>query len=375
MGLLGIGLVNLNLTGLNFTFYPGDLVDARFNAYILEHGFQYLTGQNDTYWNAPFMWPEKEVISYSDNLLGSVPIYAAFRIFRFDVLTSFQLWFLLVFFLNYLSCYVFLKWLFSNPYAAIAGALVFAFSIALQSQMAHAQAFPRFFIPIAFLFLLKFGKEWKPEYFLLSILCLTAQFYTAIYLGFLTMTSLAVGFMLVPFFGHRTLVIKLKNIWWWLKMLAYTALNAGLLYVLFEPYVRRSEGMIAPEFDAIFYTIPELKSFVYSKVGSLSWTSLEHTLWLKIPGYYDHEIFPGGLMLLGCLVLLIYLITRWKMASSNIKILSVTGLITFFLFLRIDDWSAYKLLFEIPGYGAMRAMHRIIGVLLLFGGDCGFLFL
>ena len=64
---------------------PGDYGDARFNYYVLEHGYSYLSGKISEYWNAPFMYPYKNVMALSDNLLGTLPIYALFRFFNADV--------------------------------------------------------------------------------------------------------------------------------------------------------------------------------------------------------------------------------------------------------------------------------------------------
>jgi len=76
----GLYLVPINIYKTNFSKVPGDFGDARFNNYILEHGYKYLTGKTATYWNAPFMYPYPNTIALSDNLLGTVPLYSGFRI-------------------------------------------------------------------------------------------------------------------------------------------------------------------------------------------------------------------------------------------------------------------------------------------------------
>ena len=65
----GLYLVPLSIYGPDFSKVPGDLGDARFNNYILEHDYKYFTGKVDHYWDAPFMYPYKNVIAFSDNLL------------------------------------------------------------------------------------------------------------------------------------------------------------------------------------------------------------------------------------------------------------------------------------------------------------------
>src|SRR5690606_18260363 len=120
--ILGVYFIVLNITGTNFAYFPGYLGYARFNMYILEHAHKFLSGSIDSFWSAPFMYPEKEVITYSDNLLGSAPIYSFFRILGYDLITSFQFWLITVITLNYSTCYLFLNWLFKNRYEAVLGA-------------------------------------------------------------------------------------------------------------------------------------------------------------------------------------------------------------------------------------------------------------
>jgi len=88
---------------------PGDLGDARFNNYVLEHFHQYVGGGVESFWDAPFMHPEENVIARSDNLLGTAPIYDAFRRLGWDRENAFQLWILVLFALNYWGAFVALR--------------------------------------------------------------------------------------------------------------------------------------------------------------------------------------------------------------------------------------------------------------------------
>ncbi|MFZ1331186.1 MAG: hypothetical protein WAR83_03310, partial [Flavobacteriales bacterium] len=85
---------------------PGDLGDARFNNYILEHYHAYATDRIADYWDAPFMYPYKNVIAFSDNLLGTAPLYSLFRSIGYNRESAFQFWILALFALNYTGCYV-----------------------------------------------------------------------------------------------------------------------------------------------------------------------------------------------------------------------------------------------------------------------------
>src|SRR3989338_385143 len=160
---IGLVFTTFQVIGFDLSIYPGDFGDGRFNNFILEHGHRFLTGQESSLCEAHFMYPEAQVVTFSDNLIGTVPLYSLWRALGCDIETSFQLWYILVTVFNFTACYFFLKWLFHNRYAAVLGAFVFAFSLTLQTQVTHAQTFPRFFIPLAILFLLLYHKALHPK--------------------------------------------------------------------------------------------------------------------------------------------------------------------------------------------------------------------
>ncbi len=96
--LLGLWLVILRPLGPHLALVPGDLGDARFNNYVLEHFFHWVTGLTRDYWDAPFFFPFHQTITFSDNLLGSAPLYALFRWTGLDRESAFQGWYLLGYF-------------------------------------------------------------------------------------------------------------------------------------------------------------------------------------------------------------------------------------------------------------------------------------
>src|SRR5271166_5510507 len=58
---MGLVLQPLRLIGWEFRDLPGDQYDAHFNLYVLEHGWQWLSGIQPSFWNAPFFYPEPNV--------------------------------------------------------------------------------------------------------------------------------------------------------------------------------------------------------------------------------------------------------------------------------------------------------------------------
>lgn len=374
LGLLaGLWYFCFNMIGLDFTHIPGDLGDARFNNYLLEHAHRFFTLKTGEFWNAPFMYPEKDVISYSDNLLGAAPFYSLFRLLGAEREMAFQLWFLLMCVLNYTACYFFLRFLIKNNYSAALGAMIFTFSTALYSQMPHAQTYPRFAIPLAVWAMLLYTRELKPKYFFISVMLLVYQFYCGIYLGFLLFIPLAVLFGSTVFlrFGHYKRLMKQSQ--WWLRMALSGMVGALTLLPIILPYVERAKQIGFYSYETIIQSLPTAISFMYSQHGTLFWDFLAE-LGVHYPAFWDHQLFPGGIALL-CLIAFFVLVTvqafKKKMFSAQVPekdflILLITIFITFLLFIRFGDFSLYRILFELPGYGSLRALQRVVNVELLF---------
>lgn len=372
---LAVGLIvmPIALLGWDLSFIPGDLGDTRFNIYILEHGYQFLIGQPESYWNAPFMYPVENVITISDNLIGVVPMYSTFRLLGLDIFTSFQLWVIITFALNFAAAYWLFRYLFENTYAAAIGAFIFAFSISLQSQMGHAQLFARYFIPLAFLFIFKFGKNLSPKYFFLSLLCVVGQFYNGIYLGMLLLLPYSALVITLVLLKRQLLVQKIKKLKWDILILVSISINLGLLYKLMWPYYERSLTTPVSSYNSIFETIPKVISYFFAKNGSLLWKSLEGIA-TDIPAYYSHQLFPGAFVHVSILATIILLIRFKEKIRIELILLFITGLITLLFFMRFGDFSLYQFIYKIPGFHSLHALARIIGIELLFLGlTAGFL--
>jgi len=367
----GLCIYTFNILGFDFSFFPGDLGDARLNMYFLEHNFRFFTGQIESYWSAPFMYPEPEVMSFSDTLLGTAPIYAFFRLFGFDVYTSFQLWFALLSALNFISAYCFLQYTFKSRYVAAVGAFVFAFSIGILSQMYHAQTFARFAIPVALLMAVKFKEELHPKYFFLTLFLVVYQIYCGVYLGFILAIPVGILLMMLILKGCKERHPVLKRRGWYLFTLLSVFANLLFLWPLMSQYVKRAIHPTLEHYAGIIDTIPSIRSYFYSNSGSIPWEFLsEIENQVRFGG--QHQLFPGGIAIFCMILSILWVVCRlfrskWKADSFTTPVLLIiTGLLTFVLFLRIDDVSAYLALYYIPGFTSMRALTRVINVQLVF---------
>ena len=372
---LGIGLYALVSTyfGGDLSLLPGDLGDTRFNLFILEHCHQFFSGTVGEFWNAGFMYPEPEVISLSDNLIGSAPIYSLFRWTGFDIFSSFQFWAITLAVLNYTSAYLLCTYLSRKSWFSGVAAFVFAFSLGLAAQMNHAQTFPRFAIPLTFLFLLLWRERGHWKWFFWALLALTYTFYCGIYLGFMNLIPFATLFLLIIVEKWSDIKKQFSQLNTTLAYALSIVGNVVLLYFLFAPYLRRSKSNTLHTYEQVKQSIPSLESYLSAHPGTLIHGPLENYIGGDQTAYWDHWLFSGWLVLFG-IVGMIYLsvkkgvFDRISFDGRRTWLILITGVITFFLFLRIGEYSLYYFLHLLPGFGAMRSLTRIVNIELLFFG-------
>lgn len=370
----GLYWISFTIIGIDFSHFAGDLGDGRLNLYFLEHGYKYLSGQVESYWNAPFFHPEEKVMTMSSNLLGTVPFYAFFRTFGLDRETAFQCWYLLVTVLNFAACYLFLNYVFKNRYAAVLGAMVFAFGVAIYPQLASAQTFTRMGIPLSFLMAVKFIRSFQPRYFLLTLLMFVYQVYCGIYLGFmlfLPLTAMLVSGMLLQWKALQPCVKELR---WWGGMISVLTIALILMWPLASAYLEHGISSKFFTYDNLRITIPTPRSFLYSHNGTLLWEGLRGQ-GVNFDLAWIHQMFPGAIALSSMVFFIVVgSVKKWRQRFFNtlpwtptLSALLITTLVTFLFFTQFGGYSLYRLLFELPGFYGMRLITRVINIeMLLF---------
>jgi len=137
------------------------------------------------------------------------------------------------------------------------------------------------------------------------------------------------------------------------------------------PYMQRNISPGFGHYQQIAHSIPTIKSYLFSQQGSLVWDFLSETA-ISYKAWWDHQIFTGGIatisLIIGFAWLIIQLVkTKIRITTLSIPlILILTGLITFFLYLRFYEISAYVALYILPGFSSMRSLTRIINIELIF---------
>jgi hypothetical protein len=360
-------IVPLQMMHFDLSFIPGNLGDGRLNNYFLEHGHKWLQGQVESFWNAPFCYPTIRTMSFSDNYLGTLPIYALFRFLHFDRETSYQLWFLAVFTLNYFSCVWVLKKLYINALGIAAGAFVFTFSLPVIARMGHSQLLPRFMIPFAFYFALRYFE--RPDFKMLAATCLAVviQFYCTIYMGFflvLGLFSLLLAFVLlqdnrlttlqkIVYGSYRTITLRII-------IILFSLLS---LLPLIIPYYKTSLEYGLRHWEEISQMLPRIKSYFYPAGGSLLWNWLS-PMGSSLPMSWEHQIFIGMIPLTAFIVMPVFCF-RYREDPLVKKGMITWVAIALLVLLTLHFGSSfYKLAPLLPGLGAIRAVTRIILMML-----------
>ena len=174
----------------------------------------------------------------------------------------------------------------------------------------------------------------------------------------------------------REIVCKNKlvsNYKWLLQNILYIVLNIVILLPLMLPYMDKKTSPNIEHYEQIMGTIPTIKSHLFSQQGSLIWDFLSE-IGKSYKTWCNHQIFAGGIATVCLLIAIFFLISKiikfkFQLKSYSIPlILLFTGLLTFLLYLRFKDKSAYIILYYLPGFSSMRDLARIINIELLFFG-------
>ncbi len=374
--LLGFWLIALIPLGLHWEFVPGDLGDGRFNNYVLEHFYLWITGQvpSSSYWNAPFFYPFLNVTAFSDNLLGSAPIYALFRWFGLDRETAFQCWYLCNFPLNYIAAAYVLSRAKLRPLAVGVGAFFFAFGAPVLAQGAHFQLYYRFGVPLACYFFLAFFNQPKLTRLIAVAFWVVWQFYLSIYLGLFLLMLLAALALLMPFFISDGIDTSIKaRILAWPRKLRQAWLQTNLkesvlsllvicalgicFFELIWPYYKISKDYgFCRGWAEVTSMLPIIQSFFLSDYTIL-WAPISRFFGQDIDVRHEHQLFPGIAIVI---MVLVGLVGRFKSKNSHLAWLFLGSiLILMMITLNFYGYSIYWLLWNIPGVNSIRAITRI----------------
>lgn len=360
---VGMYTLPLQLMRFDLSLIPGDLGDARLNNYFLEHGYKWLTGQVASFWDAPFLYPTVRTMSFSDNHLGTLPIYALFRFLEFDRETSYQIWFLVIFTLNYFSCAWVLRKLSINPLGAAVGAFIFSFSLPVLARIGHCQLLPRFMIPFAFYFAFKYFENPTNKLFGLTCFSVALQFYLTMYMGLFLSLGLICLYISNYILKNKTNKNKRKAIPWNYREIAtkisLLALSLTILLPLILPYYKTSLELGGRPWGEIESMLPRISSYFYPPGGSLLWNWLT-PIGKMLPMSWEHQIFVGAFPLTAFIIMPVFY-SRYKKDPLQKKAMLVWLTMSLLILLTLYfGFTLYKFVPLIPGMSGIRGVTRII---------------
>ncbi|MCE2513572.1 MAG: discoidin domain-containing protein [Acidobacteria bacterium] len=146
-----------------FGLLPGDRADPVLNAWLLWWGTQVapLTGP---WWNAPAFHPYPGVLTYSEHLLGLLPIAAPLQWLTGSPVLAYNVTFLLTFPLSGAAGYVLGRELTGRRDAAWIAGLAFAFAPYRMSHVSHVQVLASFWMPLALAALHRHARDGRPRW-------------------------------------------------------------------------------------------------------------------------------------------------------------------------------------------------------------------
>lgn len=368
-----VALVALPLWQMEFfARVPGDIGDSRLNNYFLEHALQSLGGHWGTLWHPQFFYPFPYVLGFSDNLLGSLPVYALARVFTDQTDTAFGIWFVVGYMANYVSCFYVLRRFRFERVAAIFGALIFAFALPTSAHAGHVQLHYRFALPLAIFFLVDFLRSRRWWALVISAAWTVWQFYLSIYMGFFLLLLQVTVVVVAYVMGPRRLIPPdtpgFKESWaatatrTKFQILLSLAACGASMALLFYPYWKvQSMYGFQRDWGSIKPMLPRPQSFVLSDVSRL-WRRPDAAIFAGLDYRHEHQMFIGAIPLALALLGGVKRVPRELLAP---KVLMIGMLvIPLILTVSINDWSLWVLFHNIPLASAIRAVTRLDQALL-----------
>lgn len=386
--LSAIGLFGYLLPAVGyFQMIPGDLGDARFNSVILEHGYQWLTGQVDRLWSPGFFYPFERMLGFSDNHFGTFWVYAAARAIGGVREDAFLFWFLVGNTLNFFSCLSVLKRFGFSVIASSCGAFVFAFSLPALHQEGHAQLVYRFAIPIAVWAWWEVLEQRRSIGIFVTSFWVAIQFLCSIYLGvflvylllamslvylILNFTSCFSGRLAAPKSArlsvkeelYKSLLVSDRGRFLWIVAAVVAAM---LVAWLMKHYQSISvDYRLGRSFEVLDPLIPRLTSYLLAdRSGLSSWLGS----WVPdFPTRPEHQMFVGmGVFVLASFGLGASILSKdIPIKLANLGRTAVASIVVLMgITVVVDGHSFYFWIIQIPGFDAIRAVSRVILLMLL----------
>lgn len=365
--LAGLGFYVHRATA-GFTSVPGDLGDPRFNSVILEHLFQWVRGDAASLWTPSFFYPTTGTLAFSDNHFGSGPIYVLLRLFGLSRELAFDGWFAIGFVLNFAAMYFVMRRLAFSALSASVAAFIYTFGLPALAQEAHAQLGYRFAIPMAYLYFVQFMRERRMDQLARVAAWGALQFFCSIYLGvfmayLLAATALAMRLPSLRPIRSTAMASETTRARTVALFIALACALATAALLLQYHQISRSYGF-RPSVSDLISMLPRPQSYLIADaVGAYGWMT---NAVQGVPARNEHQLFLGFAPLLLSLWAVLMLRSP-AIAPRNQLLLQCLATLAMLVLatLCVGNLSLYRIAAALPGVSSIRAVTRIVLVMLL----------
>ncbi len=370
------------VAGLLLAFYPTilsgfrrlqvDEADTRFNNYLLEHSYRWVTRDplHSYLWDPPFFYPANNVLAYGDTLLTVAPLYWIWRALRFAPDVAFGLWMITVSVLNFAAAWLLLRHAVGANWLGCAlGAFIISFGNARLAQLGHQQLLPHFWTLLAIHSLLVVFRQgptlpsiavgfWVCLFFCSSVAQLYASYYYGYFLVLIVLIAFLWGLARPHWRAQMLYVLRTCR-----KAIATSSLIAVLLLVplAYHYLLAAAEvGVRGPGSDR--QGLPRLLSYVWMGKDNLLYGWMGRLSWFQsLPMRHEQAI---GLGMVTSAVTVWFL---WRYRTETwvrvVAAVMVTAFVCFTMFPGgVRLWRVWY--YALPGIQGIRVMARI-GILLL----------
>ena len=346
---------------------PGDLGDARFNIYILETVYLWMSGTGSPLLSPDMFFPFPYTLAFSDTHAATAWIYALFRIAGLDAYDAYKGWVAAGYVLTYLSAYYVGLRFSLSPFLASVAALAFAFSLPSVAQLGHAQLINMAATPFCFLYISRFSEKFASPDLLKFLVALCIQILINIYSGIFTLLISTIFLVVSVAFRHGLNTRAIGRAWAdfgqsirderpAVPLLIVTVVGIGSCAIVlgFHKYVADLYGL-GRNWSEMATMLPRVQSYFFMDALPY-WEPVSRSI-TGVAMRHEHQLFLGvpiGILFGICL----YLLVR-RRASLSLRIFTVSVLVSFLIVTAFGYLSLYWFVAKIPGFDSLRAISRV----------------
>jgi len=279
---------------------PSDLSDPLYNVWVMAWDLHKFSTGLAGFWNTNIFFPHQGTLFYADSLIALAFLGAPVNWLSHNPILSYNILFILSFFLCGLGMYYLVFRLAGLRMAALISGLIFAFFPYRFAHISHLELLYFAWMPFCLLFCYQFFENPSFRnllgigffYILQVYSCAYYGEYLALFLGlFILYFAIKKGFWRMPGF--------------WAKMVILLAVCSLALLPYFYPFLRIHKKMLffRPMWEVKFFSA-ELQHFLAVPAWNLAWGWLAGNL-----GAQEWQLYPGSVPLLLTVFLVI---NKWK---------------------------------------------------------------